>query len=123
MDTQQIGGYAFIAGVALAILGGIAFSGLINLGTYAGWIPLLLVVLGLIVGLFNITDKETEKFLIAAIALMAVGTTAGGLTVIDTVLSPLGKVLAAIVGQIAVFVAPAALIVALKAVYNLARSA
>ena len=31
MDTQQIGGYAFIAGVALAILGGIAFSGLINL--------------------------------------------------------------------------------------------
>src|SRR3989344_7010362 len=118
MDTQQIGGYAFIVGVIIAVIAGIGASSM--LGNAAGWIPLVLVVLGLIVGLFNITDKETEKFLIAAIALMAVGTTAGGLTVIDTVLSPLGKVLAAIVGQIAVFVAPAALIVALKAVYNLA---
>ena len=121
MDTQQIGSYAFIVGVIIAFIAGIGVSGL--LGNAAGWIPLVLVILGLIVGLLNITDKETEKFLIAAVALMVVGTTAGGLTVIDGVLSPVGSMLAGIVVQIGVFVAPAALIVAIKAVYNLARSA
>jgi len=121
MDTQQIGGYAFIVGVIIAVIAGIGASSM--LGGAAGWIPLVLVVLGLIVGLLNITDKETEKFLIAAVALMVVGTTAGGLAVIDGVLSPVGSMLAGIVVQIGVFVAPAALIVAIKAVYNLARSA
>ena len=121
MDTQQIGGYAFIVGVIIAVIAGIGASSM--LGGAAGWIPLVLVVLGLIVGLLNVTDKETEKFLIAAVALIAVGTTAGGLTVINTVLNPVGSMLAGIVVQISIFVAPAALIVALKAVYNLARSA
>jgi hypothetical protein len=117
MDTQQIGSYAFIVGVVIAIIAGVGATGF--LGTAAAWVPLLLVILGLIVGLLNITDKETEKFLISAVALIVVGTTASGLTVIPSV----GVYFAGIVQQIAVFVAPAALIVALKAVYNLARSA
>ena len=63
---------------------------------------------------------EITKFLIAAIALLGLAGTAGGLTVIDQVASPVGAILVGIVQNMAVFVAPAALIVALKAIKDLA---
>src|SRR3989344_337994 len=118
MDTQQIGGYAFIIGVVIAVIAGLGAAGLLG-ASVASWVPLLLVILGLVVGLLNVTDKETEKFLIEAAALMLTGTASVSLTVIPTI----GPYLADIVRYIAVFVAPAALIVALKSVWNLARSA
>lgn len=119
MNSQQMGSYAFLAGVVLALLAAVAGS---LLGSLAGWVPLLLVLLGLIVGFLNVTDKETGQFLLAAIALLAVGTLSG-LSQIDVVVLGLGSVFEGIVRQLAVFVAPAALIVALKAVWNLAKEA
>jgi hypothetical protein len=78
---------------------------------------LALVILGLIVGLLNITQEEVSNFLIAAIALILVGTIGGGLSTIPAI----GVSLAAIVSNIAVFVVPAALVVSLKAVWSLAK--
>lgn len=112
VESQSVGNWAFILGVIIAILAGL-FAGSLD-ASMAGWVTLVLVVLGLVVGLLNINDKETSGFLIAAIALMAVGT--ANLGSIDMV----GVYLASMVQNIAAFVAPAALIVALKAVYNLA---
>ena len=112
VESQAVGSWAFILGVIIAILAGLA-AGMLDAIT-AGWITLVLVILGLIVGFLNISDKETSGFLIAAIALMAVGT--ANLAVIPSI----GMYLASMVQNIAAFVAPAALIVALKAVYNLA---
>lgn len=121
MDMEQIGEYAFLAGVIIAIAVGI-LSGMalvaMDAGT-TGLITLVLVVLGLVVGFLNIKDKEIKTFLIAAIALISVGS--AQLTVVNDVIAPLGTVLQDIVGYIAVFVAPAALVVALKAVYSLAK--
>ncbi|MFH1586521.1 MAG: hypothetical protein ABID38_01540 [Candidatus Diapherotrites archaeon] len=117
MDLQKIGSIAFIVGIIIAVIAGIGATGL--LGPLAAWIPLLLVILGLIVGLLNITDKETHKFLIAAAALMLTGTAAASLAVIPVI----GVYLASIMLQIAVFVAPAALLVAVKAIWNLASKA
>jgi len=121
MDMEQIGDYAFLAGVIIAIAVGI-LSGLalvsMDAGT-AGLITLVLVVLGLIVGFLNVKDKEVKTFLIAAIALISVGS--AQLSIINEVMAPLGTVLQVLVQNIAVFVAPAALIVALKAVYVLAK--
>lgn len=114
MDMQQIGGWAFIGGVLIAILAGLVTG----LGmTIPGLIALVLVVLGVVVGFLNINDKEMDKFLIAAIALMAAGT--AGLVQIDSVVAPLGTILQNMVSNIAIFVAPAALVVALKAVHKL----
>jgi len=117
-SQQQIGSYAFLIGVAVAIIAGVLYgagqTGM--LGQAAGWIPLILVVLGIVVGFLNIKDKETDKFLIASLALLAVPATGLWLNQIPMV----GVYLLGIVGNVAVFVAPAALIVALKAIYALA---
>jgi hypothetical protein len=106
----KVGKAAFVIGLIIAVIAGI-------FGASTGWVPLALVVLGLIVGFLNITEEEVNDFLIAAIALILVGTIGGGLSTIPTI----GDYLAAIVADIAVFVVPAALVVSLKAVWSLAK--
>jgi len=108
----KVGSYAFIIGVILAIILGL-------FGTYITtevqtYVIYLLIILGLIVGFLNIAEKQSFDFLIAAIALLAVG--GAGLELLPTI----GLYLGAILTNIAVFVAPAAVIVALKAIYSLA---
>lgn len=122
MASQAIGSYAFLIGVALAIILGIVgavMPGLI--AGMAGVLTLILVILGLIVGFLNINDKHISDFLIAAIAITMVGGTAGGLIILDSVLPPVGTVLAAIVQGIVALAAPAALIVGLKQIMALAK--
>ncbi len=114
---QVIGSWAFIIGVLIAIFGGIFAAAVAE---YAGYITLVLVILGLIVGFLNIGDKEVPGFLLAAVALMLVGS--ADLEVIDTVVPPVGTYLSNIVTNIVVFVAPAALVVALLEVYRLAST-
>ncbi|MFH1751970.1 MAG: hypothetical protein ABH821_03480 [archaeon] len=109
MEMEKIGEYAFIIGVILAII-----LGFIPI-EYQGTAALVLVVLGLIVGFLNIGDKETKTFLIAAIALIAAST--AGLQILPYV----GEYVAMILLNIAAFVAPAAVIVALKTVYSMGK--
>jgi len=61
-----IGMIAFFAGMIISLVGGIWFRD--NAG-----ISLALVIMGIIVGFFNITAKEAMLFLVAAIALVVVG--------------------------------------------------
>lgn len=112
MVTQKIGAIAFILGIVVAIVAGV-LAGFV--GIYAGWITLVLVVLGLVIGFLNVGDKDVTGFLIAAIALMAVGT--ARLEAIPFA----GIYVASIVVNVAAFVAPAALVVALKEVWNIAK--
>ena len=110
-----MGEWAFIIGVLIAIVIGL-FTG--NIGeNVQGWLVLLLVVLGLIVGLLNVSEKETTPFLIAAAALLITGTAGGSLAIIPVI----GGYLQDIVQNIAVFVTPAAIVVALKAIQSLAK--
>ncbi|MFH1445556.1 MAG: hypothetical protein ABIF08_03695 [Nanoarchaeota archaeon] len=113
MVNTEYGHWAFILGVIIAIIAGLA-SGFVDLAT-GGMITIVLIVLGIIVGFININEKETQPFLIAAIAFMLVKTALSGLDIVN-----LGVYLTNIVTNIAAFVAPAALIVALKAIYKLA---
>ncbi|MBW2992226.1 hypothetical protein KY345_03350 [Candidatus Woesearchaeota archaeon] len=105
----KIGHYSFLAGIALAIIAGIG-ADLIAVNI----VTMILVILGLIVGFLNVTAKETTEFLIATVALMLAGS--ANLAIIPAI----GGYLQAILANIVVFVAPAALIVALKAVKALA---
>ncbi|MCR4335858.1 MAG: hypothetical protein NUV57_04960 [archaeon] len=121
-SQQQLGSYAFLIGAAIAIIVG-ALAGLgasVPLGGMEAYIPLILIILGAVVGVLNIKDKHINEFLIAAIALIGLAGTAGGLQIIDQALAPLGSILVGIVQNVAVFVAPAALIVALKAIKGMA---
>jgi hypothetical protein len=112
MEFDRLGEWVFILGVVIAIISGLAFQAMD--ATSAGYITVVLVILGLVVGFLNIGDKEITNFLIAVIALVAVG--AANLQDIFII----GPYFAHMVLNIAAFVAPAALVVALKAVYNLA---
>lgn len=108
--ASQYGNYAFIIGVVLAIILGL-FSGFVV--EYTETIAYIMIILGLIVGFYNIGHKEAINFLIAAIALLAVSGALGDLPVV-------GNYITGIITQIAYFVAPAAVLVALKAVYEMA---
>jgi hypothetical protein len=84
-------------------------------GANAPWIAPTMAILGLFVGFLNISARETTKFLVAAIALLLVGS--GGVQSLPWV----GGYMDAILWNISQFVAPAVLIVALKAVVEMAR--
>ena len=115
---SKLGQWAFIIGVLLAILVGVFAANLQS--ETKGTLTLVLVVLGLVVGFLNVTEKETTPFLVAAAALMLTATSVSTLQSINLGVD-LGIYLASIVSQIAVFVAPAAVIVALKAINSLAK--
>ena len=54
-----VGKYAFLVGLVIAVAGGVGFE-----QAWFGWV---LAVLGLVVGFLNISDKESQTFLLAAI--------------------------------------------------------
>jgi uncharacterized membrane protein YccC len=111
MKEQNYGSWAFIIGVVLAIVLGL-FGNFIELSIQT-LISYLLVVIGLVVGFYNMNQKEAVNFLIVAIALMTVG--AAGLQTLPIV----GDIVKPILTYIIAFVAPAALIMGLKALYDL----
>jgi len=115
MEMERLGEWVFILGVVIAIISGLAFESL-QVSDSTRYIEIVLVVLGIAVGFLNIKDKEIFNFLIATIAIVAVG--AANLDAIYIV----GPYLAHMVLYIAAFVAPAALVVALKAIYSLASN-
>ena len=111
MKTEQIGKYAFLIGILIAVVLGFVTS-------YASILMMILVVLGLIVGFLHIPEKKSTNFLIAAITLIVGGV--AGLEVI-TVLGVITTYITAIIGNIIAFVSAAALVVALKTVVQLAK--
>jgi uncharacterized membrane protein len=111
MKMNKFGEIAFLAGVLIAIL-----VGLFQMSVATGTLAIVLVLLGIIVGFLNISEKETTGYLVAAIALLAASGASGFAS-----LPMIGLYLAAMLGNIALFVAPAAVIVALKTVITLAK--
>jgi hypothetical protein len=72
------------------------------------------VVLGVIVGLLNVTGEETQGFLIAAIAFTVAATALSSIPFI-------GGLLTAIMSYIGAFVSGAMVVVALKALFQSAK--
>ncbi|MFH1785935.1 MAG: hypothetical protein ABH842_05895 [Candidatus Micrarchaeota archaeon] len=123
--TVNYGQYAFLGGFVIAIVIGLASN---MLGTALPLVLAVLGLLGIIVGLMNISDKEIMQFLVATIALLMVmnsinevvakmSEVTGGMT------GPLGVFVYQFLSALSVFVAPAAFVVALKQIYDLARPA
>jgi hypothetical protein len=122
MVSQKLGSYAFLLGLVLALIFGIVAVIASDLvAGVTGLVTIILVILGLIVGFMNIHDKHKTDFLIAAIAIAMIGSTAGGLAVLDSVLPGLGAVLVNIVLGVEALVVSAALVVGLKQIMSLAK--
>ncbi len=109
MELHRVAHYTFFVGLLIAVIAGLfrnVFSPEVLVTT--------LVILGFVVGLFNLTAKETTPFLLAAVALMLAGIVNLGL------IPGVGLYLRSILSNIVVFVVPGAIIVGIKAIWKLA---
>ncbi|MCX8202432.1 MAG: hypothetical protein N3G74_01335 [Candidatus Micrarchaeota archaeon] len=113
---ESFGAWAFYLGLIVALVLAVMPTVL-----SAGWTILILGFLGIIVGLLNIGDKELQLYMIANIAFLVA---ANGFTGVLTAL-PVGTggitFLASFVHNIILFVAPGVAVVALKALYEVAK--
>ena len=105
-QVSQLGSWAFLLGVVLAIL----FT-FVSYPQYA-W---TLVFLGIVVGLLNITSKETSKFLFAGTVLIIASNFASELVI--NIIPKLGELFA----NLTVLFATSTIVVALKSVFELAK--
>lgn len=105
---NTVGRWAFLIGVILAII--LGALGIVN----STWMSALILI-GLIVGFLNISERETTPFLLAGVSLIiasALGKDVmSGLPVLYNILQTL----------LAVFV-PSTIVVAIKHVFSLARN-
>ncbi|MBI5872301.1 hypothetical protein HZB88_04430 [archaeon] len=108
----KIGRIAFIIGVILALL-----IGLFGWGASTAAISILIVI-GLIVGLLNISEKEMTGFLFAVLVLVVIAKFGGDIL---SLVAGVGVYLQGILNALITFIVPTAIIVALKAVYALAE--
>jgi|SRR3989344_4508265 len=105
--VAKLGKVAFLGGIVLAVLFGFLPA--------ASWLSWVFVVLGLLVGMLNIEEKEMSSFLMAGtvLALMGfLGTQSFGAV----------PFLGAIFDNMLALAAPATVVVALKSVWSLAKS-
>ena len=117
---KQLGNYSFIVGVIIAVVLGLAASRL-PAGA-AAWLWSFLIVLGLVVGLLNVSGKEIKEFLLVTVALVIVAY-AGSAQVNswETQVKIIGPYLKGIFDSILAFVVPASVVVGLKDVWELAK--
>lgn len=103
-----IGSWAFLIGVVLAVVLGL-------MGSIGGTWTIVLIVIGLLVGVLNVADKETGPFLMSGVVLILASALGG------SVLSDI-QILSDVLNALLVIFIPATVIVAIKNVFNLARN-
>jgi hypothetical protein len=109
--VQKVGSWAFIVGLIIAII-----AGFWPLGTV---MTSILIILGLIVGFLNVTGKETNSFLFSTLVLVVMASMGGQLL---SEIQFVGPMLQNMFSAMMLFIIPAAVIVALKAIWALAET-
>ena len=106
MNRETIGKWSFIIGLVIAVLAGLFYQ--------PEWAIWVLAILGVIVGVINITAEKTGSFLLASIALTLSATALNTLPVFGTAFSY-------VLPFVVAFVAGATIVVALKELFGTAR--
>ncbi len=126
MEYERIARWAFAAFVVIAIVMGLvvgymAYGADANVSNVNAYVTLILLILGIFVGLVSITMKEVQPFLIVVIALIVAG--------ISNVWQPLNTIhpllyywAYAILSYITAFVAPAAVIIAIRSIFAMEKA-
>ena len=129
---EEIARWAFIGFVVIAIIAGLAIGYMAYSADYHwadegvrsanGWVILIMLILGIIIGITSITAKEVTPFLIATIALVvaAAADVWSGFNSVE-MLQLLYYWATAILDYIVAFAAPAAVIIAIKSVFAMAK--
>ena len=111
-SVNAVGSWSFLVGLVLAV-----FLGLGLTGAYQGTILWVVFLLGLVVGILNITTTEVSAFLTSGTILVLVSFLGVQVNIFEGVAPMIGNILK---GILTLFV-PATIIVALRAVFVLAR--
>jgi hypothetical protein len=130
MEMEEIARWAFIAFVAIAVIMGLVVGYMAydanlhwadsSVADINGWVTLIMLILGIIIGITSITAKEVTPFLIATIALI-VATVANVWSPLSNIHELLYYWATAILSYIVAFAAPAAVIIAVKSVFAIAK--
>jgi len=122
---KKIGSWLFLVGILIAVIVGLITGAAIWTDT-SGYVTLLLAVLGFVVGVLtffavgNITAEKVPTFLLGALLLVGIGT--AGSTNWFAELNIIGPYFTSIAGMLAIFVAPAAGILAIRAVWDAGKT-
>lgn len=111
----NVGNWAFLAGMTLAVLTGLYIG--YNHSTINKYVASLLILTGLIVGLINITQKETIPFITAVISIFLLRVLGGDF--LDTV-EIFGPYIYSLLTTMMILFIPAMMIVALKIIWDFA---
>lgn len=111
-NSALVGSWSFLVGLLLAVLLGLGWA-----GPYQGMMLWLVFLLGIVVGLLNVTHGEANAFLNAGTILALVSY----LGVQVGVFADVSPVLDGVLRSILTLFIPATIIVALKAVFAVAR--
>jgi lysylphosphatidylglycerol synthetase-like protein (DUF2156 family) len=125
MEMEKIARWIFVAVIVIAIVMGLVVGSMADVAsahTYdtnvvdaTAYTVLVMLILGIVVGFSSIVSKEVTLFLIAAIALVVVGTsTVWSAFMLKSQLNLLYYWATNIVEFIAAFAAPAAVIIAVR---------
>ena len=123
---KKIGSWLFLIGILVAVIVGLVVgANYIQEGTATHtWISLILAALGFVVGILsffavgNITQDKVPTFLIAALILVGIGATADYFTRLEII----GELYMGIAGMLAIFAAPAAGLLAIRAIWDAGKS-
>jgi len=107
MGLNVIGSWAFLIGVILAIIFGFL--------TMNATVAIILVVIGLLVGILNVTDKESMPFLLSG-AVLIIASALGQNESLKLI-----PYLSNILNALLLIFVPATIIVAIKNVFSMAR--
>ena len=104
-----VGGWAFLIGLVLAVILG-------AMGRVDGAVSTILIVLGLIVGFLNVSEKDVVPLLLGLVALTLVGNATLG------VIPAVNAYLVAVLQNIVLFAGAAAFVVSIKAVLTTTKA-
>ncbi|MDO8655628.1 MAG: hypothetical protein Q7K45_00170 [Nanoarchaeota archaeon] len=111
--SALLGSWSFLIGLILAVIMGLGYG-----GVYADTLVWVIFLLGVVVGLLNITHDEANAFLMSGTVLVLVSY-AGASAIADV--SLVSYSMSNLLRGILTMFVPATMIVALKSVFQLAR--
>lgn len=126
---RKVGSWLFLIGILIAVIIGLAAQSLWpgtveNVIVYPTYVPILLAALGFVVGVLSffavgsITQEKVPTFLIAALMLLGIGASGTLFSNLDVV----GVYFQNIATTLAIFVAPAAGILAIRAIWDAGKT-
>lgn len=118
---NTVGAWAFLVGLVLAVVIGIAST--FTTFTTDPFLYGILAILGLIMGYF-VSEKDVRTFLIATVSVVLVSFAGMQGQILNAAMLGVGfnKLFGAILGSLLILFIPATIIVALKTVFSLAKS-